>query len=169
MRPDTVKSSALLREARLRAGLSQLELAERSGKGRVQIGRWEIGTVAPSLDTLIELIHACGLDLPLTLVELPRAVDDEPLTELQRMSPERRLDRMLDGLGSKTKAMSPARQPAFDPRAILASLERNGASYIIIGGLARVLRGAEEMTTGVDICPVRLPTASIASDVRSRS
>ena len=103
MRPDTVTSAALLREARLRAGLSQLELAERSGKGRVQIGRWEIGTVAPSLDTLLELIHACGLDLPLTLVDLPPAVDDEPLTELQRLSPERRLDRMLDDLGSKKK------------------------------------------------------------------
>jgi transcriptional regulator with XRE-family HTH domain len=103
VRPDTVISAALLREARLRAGLSQLELAERSGKGRVQIGRWEIGTVAPSLDNLIELIHACGLELPLTLVDLPPAVDDEPLTELQRLSPERRLDRMLDDLGSKKK------------------------------------------------------------------
>ena len=103
MRPDTVKSSALLREARLRAGPSQLELAQRSGKGRVQIGRWEIGTVAPSLDTLIELIHACGLDLPLTLVELAPAVDDEPLTELQRMSPDRRFDRMLNDAEPKQK------------------------------------------------------------------
>jgi transcriptional regulator with XRE-family HTH domain len=103
MRPDTVTSAALLREARLRAGLSQLELAERSGKGRVQIGRWETGAVAPSLDTLLELLHACGLDLPLALVDLPAAVDDEPLTRLQRLSPERRLDRMLDHLGSKKK------------------------------------------------------------------
>lgn len=103
MRPDTVTSAALLREARLRTGLSQLELAERSGKGRVQIGRWEIGTVAPSLDTLLELIHACGLDLPLTLVELAPPVDDERLTELQRVSPERRLDRMLDDLGTRKK------------------------------------------------------------------
>jgi transcriptional regulator with XRE-family HTH domain len=101
MRPDTVRSAALLREARLRAGLSQLELAERSGKGRVQIGRWEIGTVAPSLDTLLDLIHACGLDLPLSLVDRPPAVDDEPLTELQRLSPERRLDRMLEDLSSQ--------------------------------------------------------------------
>ncbi|HEX4114721.1 MAG TPA: hypothetical protein VHY18_02485 [Solirubrobacteraceae bacterium] len=42
----------------------------------------------------------------------------------------------------------------FDPRAILASMERSGATYMIIGGLARVLRGADEITTGVDICPI---------------
>jgi hypothetical protein len=42
----------------------------------------------------------------------------------------------------------------FDPRAILASMERTGATYMIIGGLARVLRGADEITTGVDICPI---------------
>jgi hypothetical protein len=49
--------------------------------------------------------------------------------------------------------MSPSRKPSFDPRAILASLERSGANYIVIGGLARVLRGADEITTGLDICP----------------
>jgi hypothetical protein len=32
------------------------------------IARWEQGTVAPSLETLIELVRACGFDLPLELV-----------------------------------------------------------------------------------------------------
>ncbi|MGI8430074.1 MAG: hypothetical protein ACR2OB_12420 [Solirubrobacteraceae bacterium] len=41
----------------------------------------------------------------------------------------------------------------FDPRAILAALERKRVTYVLIGGLARVLRGADEMTHGVDICP----------------
>jgi hypothetical protein len=41
----------------------------------------------------------------------------------------------------------------FDPRAILASLERSSTDYVLIGGLARVLRGTGEITTGVDICP----------------
>lgn len=52
--------------------------------------------------------------------------------------------------------MTPARTLTFEPRAILAALERS-ASYIIIGGLARVLRGADEVTTGLDLCPS--PTA----------
>jgi transcriptional regulator with XRE-family HTH domain len=99
VRPDTVKSAALLREARLRAGLSQIALAERSGKDRVQIGRWEAGQVAPSLDTLVELVRACGFDLPLMLAPIA-PVADERLTELQRLSPESRLDRMLVRLAS---------------------------------------------------------------------
>lgn len=94
MRPDAVKSAALLREARLRAGLSQVGLAERSGKDRVQIGRYEAGTVVPSIDAMIELVRACGFDLPLELVPLAPTASDL-LAELQQLSPERRLDRML--------------------------------------------------------------------------
>jgi transcriptional regulator with XRE-family HTH domain len=88
----------ILREARLRAGLSQTALAERSGKDRVQIGRYESGAVAPSVDTLSDLIRACGFEL---VVELAMPVDGtaEVLSELQQLSPERRVDRLLDQLG----------------------------------------------------------------------
>lgn len=97
MRPEALKSAAILREARLRAGLSQVALAERSGINRVQLNRYEAGAVAPSLDTLIELVRACGFDLPLELVPLENG-HDERLVELQQFSPERRLGRMLDQL-----------------------------------------------------------------------
>jgi transcriptional regulator with XRE-family HTH domain len=101
MRSDVIKSATLLREARLRAGLSQIALAERSGKDRVQIGRYESGAVAPSLDTLSDLVRACGFELSLELT----ASDDASLSELsdlQQLSPERRVDRMLDQLGLAT-------------------------------------------------------------------
>lgn len=94
MRPDAIKSAGILREARLRADLSQVELAERSGKDRVQISRYEAGTVAPNLDTLIDLVRACGFDIPLELVPRGPVVEDG-LRALQQLSPERRLDRML--------------------------------------------------------------------------
>lgn len=97
VRPDAVKSAVLLREARLRAGLSQEALAQRSGVNRVQLNRYEAGAVAPSLDTLIELVRACGLDLPLELVPLDAGLDDR-LGALQPLSVERRLQRMLDRL-----------------------------------------------------------------------
>jgi len=45
-----------------------------------------------------------------------------------------------------------ARSP-FNPRGVLAALEREYVAYVLIGGLARVLRGTDETTSGVDICP----------------
>jgi hypothetical protein len=47
----------------------------------------------------------------------------------------------------------PRRRTEFDPRAILAVLERTYVDYVVIGGLAQVLRGADHVTAGVDICP----------------
>jgi hypothetical protein len=49
------------------------------------------------------------------------------------------------------------RDESFDPRGILAALERNYVAYVLIGGLARVIRGADELTGGVDVCPSLRP------------
>jgi transcriptional regulator with XRE-family HTH domain len=89
-----MRSASLIREARLRAGLTQTELAERTGRDRSVIARWEQAVVAPSLDTLLELVRACGFDLPLELV----AYDDDRVARLQKnllLSPERRVRRLL--------------------------------------------------------------------------
>ena len=89
-----MRSASLIREARLRAGLTQSELAERTGRDRSVIARWEQAVVAPSLDTLLELTRACGFDLPLELVPY----DDERVARLQKnllLSPERRVRRLL--------------------------------------------------------------------------
>jgi transcriptional regulator with XRE-family HTH domain len=89
-----VRSADLIREARLRAGLTQYELAERTGRDRSVIARWEQGAVAPSLDTLVELVRACGFELPLELI--PR--DEANLERLRKnvlLSPERRVKRIL--------------------------------------------------------------------------
>ena len=95
MRRETVRSAALLREARLRAGFSQQELAEVSGKDRTVIARYEQGVVGPSIDTLIELLRSCGFDIPLEMVAYD-AGPDERIRRIQMLSPERRLDRLID-------------------------------------------------------------------------
>jgi hypothetical protein len=46
-----------------------------------------------------------------------------------------------------------AEQRSFDPIGILSALDRQRVSYVLIGGLARVIQGAEEVTDGVDIVP----------------
>ena len=87
-----------MREARLRAGLSQQQLAEVSGKDRTVIARYEQGVVAPSIDTLVEILRACEFDILLELVPYERELS-ERMVDLQRLSPERRLDEMLERRG----------------------------------------------------------------------
>jgi hypothetical protein len=45
------------------------------------------------------------------------------------------------------------RRPPFDPLGLLATLERHRVSYIVAGGLARVIQGTDELTRGVDVVP----------------
>ena len=43
--------------------------------------------------------------------------------------------------------------PRFDPYAILEALEGRRVAYVLIGGLARVIQGSEELTHGLDLVP----------------
>jgi hypothetical protein len=46
-----------------------------------------------------------------------------------------------------------AELPPFDPYAILAALDSRRVTYVVIGAFARVVRGAEEVPSGLDIVP----------------
>lgn len=46
------------------------------------------------------------------------------------------------------------RQRPFDPYPVLHALEESRVWYILIGGLARVLQGSDEVTRGVDLAPM---------------
>jgi transcriptional regulator with XRE-family HTH domain len=90
-----MRSAALIREARLRAGLTQADLAERTGRDRSVIARWEQAVVAPSVETLTELVRACGFDLPLELEPLET---DERVKKNAMLSPERRVRRLFSAI-----------------------------------------------------------------------
>jgi transcriptional regulator with XRE-family HTH domain len=61
-------TGAIIRAARLRAGLTQGELGHRVDRDASEISRWERGAVAPSFDVLRELVSACGLRLAWSLL-----------------------------------------------------------------------------------------------------
>ena len=92
-----MQSAAIIREARLRAGLTQAELAKRTGRDRSVVARWEQAVVAPSVETLTELVRACGFDLPLELEPLDMSADDR-LKKNVVLSPERRVRRLLSAI-----------------------------------------------------------------------
>jgi transcriptional regulator with XRE-family HTH domain len=136
-------SGVLLREARRRSGLSQAELGDRFGRRQTQIARWERGAVLPSLETLRDLVRACGLELTLGLA----ARDDSyarDAAERLALTPPARLARSLQA-ANEVRALSRDvghRRPAFDPLPVLAALEKARIDFILIGSLAAVLRGS---------------------------
>jgi transcriptional regulator with XRE-family HTH domain len=78
-------AGGILREARLRAGLTQRELARLAGVPQPAVSRIERDHVSPRIDTLDVLLRACGLALD--LVDRPgRGVDRTLIRERLRLS-----------------------------------------------------------------------------------
>ena len=84
-------SGDLLREARLRAGLTQRELASRARTSQSAVARWESGEVLPSFERLRELVRACGLELTVGLANYDDSYDEWILGALDK-SPADRLE-----------------------------------------------------------------------------
>lgn len=90
-------AAALLQLARLKAGMSQRELAERASVPTTMISAYERDKRQPSMETLLKLIHAAGLELTMELA--PRDPHDEVLAALEdrrHVSERRRRDRQID-------------------------------------------------------------------------
>ena len=49
--------------------------------------------------------------------------------------------------------MAESRRPSFDPLGLLKTLDRHRVTFVVVGSLARIIQGADEMTDGLDIVP----------------
>jgi uncharacterized protein len=68
---EDLTAAGLLRQARQRAGMSQVELAARAGVTQSVISAYESGRRQPSLPTLAALIAATGFELATTVRRPP--------------------------------------------------------------------------------------------------
>jgi transcriptional regulator with XRE-family HTH domain len=93
-----VRGGELIREARMRAGLTQTELSQLTGRDRSVIARWEQGVISPPIESLLACLHACGFDLPFVLVPIDKSRDEELNASLM-LPPSERVERMLAELG----------------------------------------------------------------------
>jgi transcriptional regulator with XRE-family HTH domain len=93
----TATAAQLIREARLKAGLTQTQLAERLARERAQIARWETGGQEPSFENVVAVVEACGYALS---VEIGDRVDDPALdaelTASILQAPQQRVRALLD-------------------------------------------------------------------------
>jgi len=86
---------ALCRQARRQAGLSQRELAVRARVSPSTVARIERGRVEPSLDLMLRLVRACGLELRMRLEpEDPSTVPGRRLDFEARLAELRNLSEM---------------------------------------------------------------------------
>jgi len=82
-------AAGLLQLARLKAGLSQGQLAERAGVPATMISAYERDKRQPTLATLLRLLKAAGFELRLSLA--PLDPHDDLLAQLEaRRSPTER-------------------------------------------------------------------------------
>src|ERR1700722_5956189 len=82
-------SAALVQLARLKAGMSQRELAERAGVPVTMISAYERDQRQPTLATLLRLLHAAGFDLRLHLAAYDPHDDGLARLEASRSDTER--------------------------------------------------------------------------------
>lgn len=85
----------MVREARRRAGLTQRQLAAKSGIPQETIARIERGRADPRVNTLDRLLAACELGLEV-MPRLGIGIDRTQIAALLAVSPEARLRWALD-------------------------------------------------------------------------
>jgi transcriptional regulator with XRE-family HTH domain len=76
--------------ARRRSGLSQRELAGRTGVPQPSISKIERGLISPTVDTLERLLRACGMELEPVRVPGEDQVDRTMIWENLKLSPSDR-------------------------------------------------------------------------------
>jgi transcriptional regulator with XRE-family HTH domain len=101
-RPDRqtlsrLDAASLIRDARLIAGLSQSELAQRLGTTQSAVSNWERGRDEPRVNTLGRILQACGFEVDLVF----RRHDDVDRSQIRRLL-DFSVDERLDQLQSVT-------------------------------------------------------------------
>jgi transcriptional regulator with XRE-family HTH domain len=84
-------SPSLLRDARNRARLTQVELARRLGVSQAAVAKLERPQANPRIATLEAALRGTGQQLVLSTEPLKRSIDETLVFEQLRLSPEQRL------------------------------------------------------------------------------
>ncbi|HVE67516.1 MAG TPA: helix-turn-helix transcriptional regulator [Solirubrobacteraceae bacterium] len=133
-----MRSQDIVRIARQRAGITQQQLAARSGHPRETIARWESGTREPSLATLQAVIAACDLELMTRIAQRDPSLGEQVAEQLE-LAPAQRLRRLLP------------RGAGRDVLRALRWLAEARTSTIAIGGMAAVLQGGPQRPAAIHV------------------
>lgn len=128
--------ASILRQARIDANLSQVDLSARAGTSQPTLARYETGAALPTLPTLERLLAACGRRLE---IQTPPARSSTPTTSVRSQ------------LGPQATRLRRRR------RQLLDAAERHGISRLrVFGSLARgEAKASSDVDFLVDLRPGR--------------
>jgi transcriptional regulator with XRE-family HTH domain len=126
-----MRARDVIRIARDRAGLTQHQLAARSGRPRETIARWESGSQVPSLDAVSALVAECDLDLVLRLTKRDTTLLDRVREQIE-LPPPKRLARLLP------------REAVRDAQRSLRWLASARTPTVVVGQVGAALLGAPQ-------------------------
>ena len=130
-----MRSQDVVRIARERAGLTQQQLAVRSGRPRETIVRWETGVQEPSLQALTEIVDHCELELVIHLAARDTSLLERTREQLE-LTPAQRLARLLP------------KDVSTDVVRALRWLAAASTPSVVIGSVAAVLQGGAQRPDG---------------------
>jgi transcriptional regulator with XRE-family HTH domain len=125
-----MRSADLLVTGRRRAGLSQEQLAGRLGRPQSTIARWEKGQQHPPLESVIEALRACDLELIVGIARYDDSYETQIARQLQ-LDPAERVKRLTPTWATE----------GFDPIGALTELAGQ-ARFVVIGDVAGALHGS---------------------------
>lgn len=91
-----IEPGRLIREARIRHGLSQERLARRAGTTQSAISRIEQERISPTVQTLADLLHLMGEELVLRAEKRDSGVDLTLNRANLELTPEQRVQKGLE-------------------------------------------------------------------------
>ncbi|HVM34039.1 MAG TPA: helix-turn-helix transcriptional regulator [Actinomycetota bacterium] len=103
------RGGELIRQARLRTGLTQNELARRLGTSQSVIARWETGRRSPTLETVWKAVRACGMELDISITNYDFE-HDVLIEQNLRLSPADRLEQMVTARAAIEELVETARR-----------------------------------------------------------
>jgi transcriptional regulator with XRE-family HTH domain len=92
----SIEPGRLIRDTRIRHGLSQKRLAKRAGTTQSAISRIEQERLSPTVQTLAELLHLMGEELVLTAERRDSGVDLTLNRASLELTPEQRVRKGLE-------------------------------------------------------------------------
>jgi transcriptional regulator with XRE-family HTH domain len=152
----TMAAGELLREARKRHGLTQEQLAARARTSQAAISRIERGLVSPTVETLTTLLDLMGEELSLGAHQIEYGHDRTLLRQNLARTASERIEHNV-GLANfvlRNRAEAPT-AAKFNPKPILRALLEHKVDFVLIGGLAGIVRGSSYPTYDVDVAYAR--------------